>query len=99
MSADNWRVCPRCQANKNRNLAEEMNKVAASYGKVPPSEYVESMKRFGAEQPIELTLREEYELGMTENGTVYISYACACECGFGFSFKHAEVVPLTATFK
>lgn len=76
-----------------------MQAVSKSYGKVPAAEYLENLKNAEVEQPLENSLREDYESGMDESGEVHIYYGCSCNCGFGYSFRHEMAVPMTATHK
>jgi len=45
----------------------------------------------------EATMREDYELGITEEGEFYIRYKAAClKCGFSHKFTH-DAALLTPT--
>jgi hypothetical protein len=97
MSASNWSSCPACKAR-----AEERQRVAArrterAYGTVPVAEY--ERLRAEAERPVELgaTLREDYEIGVTDGGRFYVTYRCRCQepgCWFVFRFQDEEQVDL-----
>ncbi len=94
MSADNWRVCPRCEilADEEQRLAEEG--LGDLYGKIQPEEYVREFNKvkFSKETDKE-SLREDYEIGLDEDGEFYVIYHCGCsECGFEFEYKHTEKV-------
>lgn len=85
MSADNWRICPRCkwQAEFKQQLA--VKKAEALYGKVSPQAYTKLIR--DAETPPKLaeTLREDYAIGTSPDGTFIVSYSAHCmRC----SFKH-----------
>lgn len=75
-----------------------MDVVAKSYGSVPAAEYIAGLKAAETEEELANTLREDWEAGMSEDGSVFVYYGCSCACGFGYRFKHDISVPLTATW-
>lgn len=96
MSADNWATCPQCKATA---LAEQKaKKIAAgqAYGSVPQEKYLSLLKK--AEEPLsypKFSFREDYDLGITEDGEFYVSYQGRCEvCKLGKVFKHVEHLPI-----
>lgn len=92
MSANNWAVCPRCTAEQSRDRKQRIEKARASYGRVTPEEY-DKLKR-EAEEPFVLTqnLREDYELGVDEDGNFSVNYRCHCQqCRFSFSYIEETV--------
>lgn len=85
MSADNWRVCPKC---KKTNESK-----GSLYGKVSEEEYLDSLNQLKVDEE---TLREDYEIGIDERGEFYVDYSCRCQtCGFGFHYKHSQMLELT----
>ena len=43
-------------------------------------------------EPVSNTLREDWDIGMLEDGTFSVEYSCMCRvCGFSFDFKHSQV--------
>lgn len=71
-----------------------------AYGKVLPDEY--DRQRAEAEQEITLdpTLREDYTIGVDEDGAFHISYSGACnECGYSFEHEHTEQTEMEAAEK
>ncbi len=94
MSADNWRMCPRCEAERQADYAERRARLAKDYGKVPPDEYMTSHRLLETaiakeENAVEETLREDYGLGLCGDGKFRISYSGSCEvCGLEHQFKH-----------
>ena len=94
MSADNWRACPKCAAKALAEHGKRIEKVKASYGKVPPEKYLEMIKASQLQPDVSCTLREDYDIGMGRDGLFYVSYDCSCStCGFSFSFNHEEKTP------
>jgi hypothetical protein len=103
MGADNWAVCPRCLKNAE-NAKRALEAMAqAVYGKVTPDEYEEL--RVAAAAPIDVeklsTFREDYELGMVDDGTFEVIYSGSCSprhplkgCGYEHKFRHIEEVPV-----
>lgn len=95
MSADNWAVCPRCEATRQSALVTERADVAALYGKVPVDEFDirrGALRLFEAEMP-KSTFREDYEFYGVEDGTLCISYRGECNV-CGLKFEHHSEHPL-----
>jgi len=94
MSADNWRVCPRCKRQLGQEMEDLAKKLVASYGKVPESEYLEILAHISEPRELDETLREDYEQFISEDGYYRVVYSCHCsKCGFSFKFKHGEFAP------
>lgn len=96
MSADNWQICPRCKKQNEKDAADRLASAEASYGKVPASEYEKLIA--AARKPVGLTatFREDYELGVDEEGTFSVTYSGWCgSCRLAFKFEHSQKVPLT----
>lgn len=97
MSADNWAQCPRCRERLNEKKKKAETKAANAYGIVAPGEF----KKLEAEAAAigvdpELTLREDYELGIDHEGKFYVRYSGKCredECGFKHEFRHDNAEP------
>jgi len=50
-----------------------------------------NLHKTAPENSLGVTLREDYELGIYEDGTFEVSYHAHCsECEFKFSYKHEE---------
>jgi hypothetical protein len=96
MSADNWCACPKCRAKHVASLNRRRQRLNAQYGKIPADEYVSRLAAINSEpdEPPEDTFREDYELGLSRDGSEFlVSYRGVCTvCGFGHKFKHAEPV-------
>lgn len=81
MSATNWDTCPRCLAERKAAQSQLHKDAKASYGKVSAVEYH--------------SLREDYEIGITDEGEFYVIYRASCEqCDFAHEFKHEEKLSL-----
>ena len=92
MSADNWAMCPACKKKNDDNNAKRIKDAESQYGEIPSGEYRALIKK--AEKPIELeeTLREDYEIGIYEDGSFQVSYRGKCEtCGLQHTFLRTEV--------
>lgn len=91
MSADNWAVCPKCLKRAEAEKEKRHAKAAKAYGKVPADEWRALVAE--AEKPVDVpeTLREDYQLGVTDGGEFYVIYRCSCQhCGFAHEFKHEQ---------
>lgn len=98
MSADAWRVCPKCSASivSKRELA--IIEADSQYGKIPVNQWTK-LHDDAHSMPVketEETLREDYEIFTDESGKFYVGYHCSCKiCGFAYKFKHEEQVVKT----
>ncbi len=93
MSADNWAICPQCWSLAVAANRQSRLDAGAAYGKVDPEEYLRMLAESKKEPDtttFESTLREDYELGVNEDGQFYVSYGCSCRCGYSFKFKHEQ---------
>ena len=93
MSADAWRICPKCNQEAVKTRGESIARAQSQYGKIAEPAYRKLIAR--AESPIELDqmYREDFQIRMNEDGTFEVSYSGHCrECGFEHSFKHEEKV-------
>lgn len=96
MSADNWAICPKCNARKIAAKEKLLLEAGAAYGKVKHDEYLRMVE--AANQPISLvpTMREDYEIGTDVTGVFSVSYGCSCRnCNFAFEFKEEKTVSYT----
>lgn len=100
MSASDWDVCPKCRRDAASKYVAASAKARASYAKVTLEEYHSLLAAAQEMMPprreaTELTLREDYQLGVDSEGTFTVSYKCSCQhCGFEYSFKQTEKVSL-----
>lgn len=91
MSADNWTVCPKCNSAAVLAREEAQLKAGAAYGKVPPAEYIAMTEEANKPVTTDSTLREDYELGLNEDGQFEVSYRCSCNnCKWQYKFAHSE---------
>lgn len=88
MSADAWRICPKCKHEAESNRDTRILECSKSHGKIPALQYLADLEV--ANKPVELeeTLREDYEVFTDESGNFYFSYGCRCQnCDFHHSEK------------
>ena len=94
MGANNWRECPKC-LKVQKNAVDELK---ALYGKIPREDYEKRLSEVYPSPDSDYdysSLREDWSLGVDEQGKFSVSYHCSCEeCGLKFSFKHTEQLPL-----
>lgn len=92
MGADRWADCPRCKHRAEAKHAAKVAELPSLYGKVPAEEYLAAVEQ--AEQPPnwkERTFREDYEIGITDQGGFKVNYSGHCtKCKLYHRFKHAE---------
>jgi hypothetical protein len=83
---------------RQKRLAETRQEIADAYGNVSVEEF-DAMRAALAESEtrgLRNTLREDYEIFLSEKGEFYASYRGGCaECGFEHKFKHEEQVSLS----
>ena len=95
MSADNWCECPHCKAHAMLLHAGQRQAALDAYGKATPERYAELCTL--AALPVEAneTFREDYGIGLYEDGTFSVSYRGGCEvCGLTFKYEHEEKVEI-----
>jgi len=93
MSADNWKMCPKCNEKALQEIAEMETLAKEKYGKISLTEY-EKLKMDLNEKRSTITndsgnetLREDYET-YSDGYNLHINYGCSCEvCGFTFTFE------------
>lgn len=83
MSGDAWEQCPICN-----NLPEEWrNGIDHLYGKVPLKEFKEIETKYNKLKS-EKTVREDYEVGLDNDGTAWVSFYLKCQT-CGAEWKHS----------
>jgi len=87
MSADAWEICPVCH-----NLPEEYRGgIDHLYGKISREEFSKLEKEIAELENI-ATVREDYELGLNDDGTAYIFFAAKCEtCGTEWNYNNKSI--------
>lgn len=96
MSADNWRVCPRCELNRVKQADKAAADAAKAYGKVPLVEYKRMEQKAAGirDRNLDARFREDYDQGVGVTGVYSVSYHGSCqECGLEFSYKYETMVP------
>lgn len=92
MSADNWDVCPRCKMQTEMKRETLEQRLATGYGNLPEEEYLALRKQLS--QPIEpaYTLREDYKIGIDENGLFSVVYSGVCAvCKFEYTHRYEAI--------
>lgn len=88
MSADNWMVCPRCKAEDAAARQRHEHLIGEKYGQISQMQYAKLCQDLKDWPKVPDEMREDWELGMDEDGTFYVSYRCECQaCGFAHYFK------------
>lgn len=97
MSADAWRVCPKCKETAEAAVERQRTALAEQYGKIPASEFIDRNAALDNVAEVEdQTFREDYEIFMDDTGRFYVGYNGRCsKCGFSHSFKVDEQVALS----
>lgn len=93
MSADRWGVCPNCKKIHDGKAKYETDRLAGMYGKVPVDEFLTRKKTHDTlvAMPLPNTLREDWGVGMDEDGNFSFEYYASCkECGWEFSYKYEQ---------
>lgn len=92
MSANNYRICPKCQAAEASRCEAARVKADKAYGVVTPAEF-DALRAEAVPRELEETLAEYYELGI-RRGQFSVNYSAGCQtCGFRFKFE-AKPVPV-----
>lgn len=108
MSADQWAVCPRCLKGAGEwhaavTIAAAVTLAAAiaaiGYGVLSLAEF-DRLRDEAAIPPDRLdfrTFREDYQVGVTDEGEFYIDYRGSCSregCELSVGYTHTEAVLL-----
>jgi hypothetical protein len=84
-------MCPKCKRKAVRECQDANDALETSYGTVTLRKYRELCALAEAAIEETSTLREDWEIGITEGGEFFVSYRCQCgECGFDYAFSHEE---------
>ena len=95
MSANNWRICPRCMKQALETKDRLQKQATESYGKIPVDEYVKFQRAAERDILLEETLREDYEFHMGNDGEFSASYGAQCGvCNFHYEYEHNEKVAI-----
>lgn len=91
MSADNWMECPKCKAEAASERLKNIEFLKQQYGKIPADVYMARMKEAEKMPLIDEEMREDWEIGMDDDGEFSVGYSASCQsCGFTFCFEHSE---------
>jgi hypothetical protein len=93
MSADNWTFCPRCREKHEKEWVEKVSIIEDLYGKIPAEEFISKREDLKTKPELELTFREDYEIGLGKDGKFSISYGGFCQiCKFHFDYSYSKQV-------
>lgn len=86
MSALNWTVCPRCKLAAIRDRKLALDAARALCGKTSAQQYEEAVREARKRSvTVGMTLREDYQLGVREDGSFHLTYHAECtRCDFMF---------------
>lgn len=95
MSADNWAACPACVKRLDVAVGEAERAAEKAYGVVPVDEWMKLRDTVAAAQAKrdepEQTLREDYEIGVSD-GVFEVDYRAHCsKCQWSYAFKHDAI--------
>ena len=86
MSANNWKVCPVCQDNHDKEIQDNKSNVVESYGNIPMSEFIADYKECQTVEKLDDEMREDYDI-RSEGFNLSIDYSCRCTvCQFSFKY-------------
>lgn len=87
MSADAWETCPICH-----NRPEEYpDGIEHLYGKISLDEFLK-LKAEIEQLEAEETVREDYEVGLADDGTAWVYLRLKCQtCGTTWKFKKSNI--------
>jgi len=95
MSADRWNTCPKCKVIAEQNRIKLARKAEKSYGKVSSEQYLRMLEdvKNGDKQDERETLREDFYIGLDEDGEFSIDYSASCDkCGFKHTFEYKKTI-------
>jgi hypothetical protein len=94
MSADNWRVCPKCEQQQDELEDQARQQLARLYNSRPLSEFLALAEKIALPvSPLKPTFREDYEIGVWK-GQLHVDYKGFCEvCGYEILYEHHQEVP------
>jgi hypothetical protein len=94
MSADNYEICPGCKEKQATKKKKLLDKAQKAYGKVSPEKYLEMIHDANNQPPLEYTLREDYDIGISNGEMKFtIEYRASCKiCSFSFSYESTKQI-------
>jgi hypothetical protein len=94
MSADRWSDCPKCKWKADKERVAIEKEARNSYGKVPVEVFENLKRKASGLCATSSTLREEWQIGITE-GEFYIRYSASCGApGCDFEYRYTLDAPL-----
>lgn len=95
MSANNYRLCPRCVRRAVAKQKEKRDRAEAAYGQVPAAEYCQLAAEADRDptEKMPANFREDYQIATSERGVFFVRYHGECSlCDLAFSFSHQAKV-------
>ena len=93
MSPRDWGVCPKCRKRAEESQAKLKQKVADSYGKLAPEEWLAMKERSEKAADLEETLRINYGFVFNASGQFELEFNFSCDApGCDFCFKHENTI-------
>ncbi len=95
MTASNWRTCPACARKLRQEIGIASQALDDSYGIVDRAEWDILVKDQRDLLAFELkpNLREDYQIGIAEDGTFFVNYNADCQavgCNFKYNYAISE---------
>ena len=94
MSADNWTTCPKCYANKIKEISKKKDELHKLYGKISPDEFIDKKLEFDNFNNYDMdnNFREDYDIGFVNNKYI-IHYKGKCQyCGYKYEYEYDEKI-------
>lgn len=98
MSADRWSPCPQCAAADQSRVAELEKTLQDGYGQLSWDDFRTVQEKLTDAKFVltldpEATLREEWNIGTPQDGSVIFEYSAGCAvCNFSFSAERVITV-------
>ena len=91
MSADNWATCPKCLNKDKNDLDKKRKELDDQYGKIDKNKWLQKLEKLNKEEKDRgdnSSLREDYKMGITNEGEFYIGYSGVCSvCDFKYTYN------------
>ncbi len=89
MSADSYAICPKCSTASAKLKADAVAAAELAYETKPAREWERLRKIADEIEEPHQTVREDYEIGLLDDGQFIITYEGSCRaCDFHFKFDY-----------